>query len=36
MRGVGKGIRDFNEAKNSVKTEMEGGMKPAPAVERTA
>jgi sec-independent protein translocase protein TatA len=27
MRGVGKGIREFNNAKNSVKGEIEKGMK---------
>jgi len=27
MRGVGKGIREFNSAKNSVKGEIEKGMK---------
>ena len=28
MKGIGKGIRDFNDAKETVKTEMEEGMKP--------
>ena len=27
MRGLGKGIREFNDAKNSVKQEIEDGMK---------
>jgi len=27
MRGVGRGIREFNDAKNNVKTEIEEGMK---------
>lgn len=27
MRGVGKGIREFNDAKNNVKSEIEEGMK---------
>ena len=27
MRGLGKGIREFNDAKNNVKTEIEEGMK---------
>ncbi|MBX2889256.1 MAG: twin-arginine translocase TatA/TatE family subunit [Ferruginibacter sp.] len=27
MRGVGKGIREFNDAKNNVKNELEEGMK---------
>jgi len=26
MRGVGRGVREFNDAKNSVKTEIEAGM----------
>ena len=26
MRGVGKGLRDFNDAKNNVKQEFENGM----------
>lgn len=25
MKGIGKGMRDFNDAKNTVKNEMEGG-----------
>lgn len=27
MRGLGRGIREFNDAKNNVKTEIEEGMK---------
>ncbi|MEQ1555034.1 MAG: twin-arginine translocase TatA/TatE family subunit, partial [Ferruginibacter sp.] len=27
MRGVGKGMREFNDAKNNVKDEIEAGMK---------
>ena len=27
MRGLGKGIREFNDAKNNVKKELEDGMK---------
>jgi sec-independent protein translocase protein TatA len=27
MRGIGKGIREFNSAKTSVKSEIEAGMK---------
>ena len=27
MRGLGKGIREFNDAKNNVKKELEGGIK---------
>ena len=26
MRGVGRGIREFNDAKNNVKSEIEDGM----------
>jgi sec-independent protein translocase protein TatA len=29
MKGIGKGMREFNEAKNSVKQEFENGMRPA-------
>ena len=29
MRGVGKGMKEFNEAKNSLKNELEQGMKDA-------
>lgn len=27
MRGIGKGIREFNDAKSNVKNEIEAGMK---------
>jgi sec-independent protein translocase protein TatA len=27
MRGLGKGIREFNDAKNNVKSEIEAGMR---------
>ncbi len=27
MRGIGRGMREFNDAKNNVKTEIEDGMK---------
>lgn len=27
MRGVGRGMREFNDAKNNVKSEIEDGMK---------
>ncbi len=27
MRGIGRGIREFNDAKKNVKTELEEGMK---------
>ena len=27
MKGIGKGVRDFNDAKESVKTEIEAGIK---------
>ncbi len=33
MRGVGKGIREFNSAKASVKDEIEAGMKEEPKKE---
>jgi sec-independent protein translocase protein TatA len=31
MRGLGNGMREFNEAKNNVKTEIEKGMKEKPS-----
>jgi len=34
MKGIGKGVRDFNDAKETVKNEMEGGMKSTPATEK--
>ncbi|MBC7886926.1 MAG: twin-arginine translocase TatA/TatE family subunit [Ferruginibacter sp.] len=30
MRGIGKGVRDFNDAKNTAKNEIEEGMKESP------
>ena len=30
MKGLGKGVRDFNDAKDSVKNDIEEGMKPKP------
>ncbi len=30
MRGLGKGMREFNDAKNSVRDELESGMKEEP------
>jgi len=31
MRGLGKGIREFNDAKNNVRQEIEDGMKETPS-----
>lgn len=31
MRGIGRGMREFNDAKSSVKNEIEEGMKEKPA-----
>ncbi|WP_298740677.1 twin-arginine translocase TatA/TatE family subunit [uncultured Chitinophaga sp.] len=31
MRGLGKGIREFNDAKNNVRQEIEEGMKEQPS-----
>ncbi|ATL47168.1 twin-arginine translocase TatA/TatE family subunit [Chitinophaga caeni] len=36
MRGLGKGIREFNDAKNNVRQEIEEGMKENPAPEKKA
>ncbi len=33
MKGIGKGVRDFNDAKTSVKNDIEEGMKPKPMSE---
>ncbi|MEO7139549.1 MAG: twin-arginine translocase TatA/TatE family subunit [Ferruginibacter sp.] len=33
MKGIGKGVRDFNDAKDSVKSDIEEGMKAKPAGE---
>jgi sec-independent protein translocase protein TatA len=35
MRGLGKGIREFNDAKNNVKKELEDGMKEKDQVNTT-
>ncbi|CAN5183798.1 twin-arginine translocase TatA/TatE family subunit [soil metagenome] len=32
MRGIGKGVREFNTAKDSLKTELEEGMREQPTV----
>ncbi len=36
MRGIGKGMREFNDAKNNVKKEFEDGMNEPPAPRPTA
>jgi sec-independent protein translocase protein TatA len=36
MRGVGRGIREFNDAKTNVKSEIEEGMKERPNTSATA
>ena len=33
MKGIGKGVRDFNDAKESVKNEIDAGMKDRPKTE---
>jgi len=33
MKGIGKGVRDFNDAKDTVKNDIEEGMKPKPVKE---
>jgi len=33
MKGIGKGVRDFNDAKDSVKSDIEAGMKEKSLVE---
>ncbi|WP_143310647.1 Sec-independent protein translocase subunit TatA/TatB [Chitinophaga vietnamensis] len=35
MRGLGKGIREFNDAKNNVRQEIEEGMREKPAPPTT-
>ena len=35
MRGVGRGMREFTDAKNNVKSEIEEGMKEKDAVNKT-
>ena len=34
MKGIGKGVRDFNDAKESVKSDIEEGMKPKAVAEQ--
>ena len=34
MKGIGKGVRDFNDAKASVKNDIEEGMKPKSVTEK--
>lgn len=36
MRGIGRGMREFNDAKTSVKNEIEEGMKEKPATPPSA
>ena len=36
MRGIGKGVREFNDAKEHVKSELEAGMKEKDVVKPTA
>lgn len=36
MRGIGKGVREFNTAKDSLKTELEEGMREPVKKESTA
>jgi sec-independent protein translocase protein TatA len=36
MRGIGRGIREFNDAKSTVKSEIEEGMKEKPAPKQEA
>ena len=36
MRGIGKGIREFNAAKDNLKTELEDGMKESPKKKENA
>jgi sec-independent protein translocase protein TatA len=36
MRGLGRGIREFNDAKTTVKSEIEEGMKEKPAKQEAA
>jgi sec-independent protein translocase protein TatA len=35
MRGIGRGMREFSDAKNNVKSEIEEGMKEKDAVNKT-
>ena len=34
MKGIGKGMREFKDAKDNVKTEIENGIKESPAVDK--
>ena len=34
MKGIGKGIREFNDAKDKMKEHLEDGMKPEEAVKK--
>ncbi|MEO6547296.1 MAG: twin-arginine translocase TatA/TatE family subunit [Ferruginibacter sp.] len=34
MKGIGKGVRDFNDAKDTVKSDIEEGMKSKSAAEK--
>lgn len=36
MRGIGRGMREFNDAKNSVKNEIEEGMREKPTTPASA
>jgi sec-independent protein translocase protein TatA len=36
MRGIGKGVREFNDAKDHVKSELEAGMNEKEAIKPTA
>lgn len=35
MKGIGSGVREFNSAKNSIKTEIEDGMKQTKEVKKS-
>lgn len=36
MRGIGRGLREFNDAKDTVKTNLEEGMNNQPSASQTA
>ncbi len=36
MKGIGKGMREFNDAKNNVKSEIENGINEKPTVQTAA
>ncbi|MCW3093671.1 MAG: twin-arginine translocase TatA/TatE family subunit [Ferruginibacter sp.] len=36
MKGIGKGFRDFNDAKDSVQSDIEEGMKAKPTADKVA